>query len=423
MANKLKKVKNTGMRWISGGFSTTPISALELITYTPPLIAQLNIAAFKYTLRMNKLLAIHPVRRLVQTFQFQSINTQRLKITPGPYEKFSVFNMCQSPELVTNERFVYNHKEQIFSKRILDLYDSNIAFVNFDHPKKGTNLFNQWFTSYKMWLNTIRNKSNHLLVSTDGSYKNNTGTAAFAIWINGSLINSDAIQVQAHSAYDAELQAIGLMMDHIQMIPIKKITILIDNESAARSIWRTNYHNLQHVSIKAMMSFCRWTTQWRTKDFQVNVSWCPAYMNIEENELVDSLTNEVTIGEMEEKTMLESEIRRIKELEYRAWDKTMHQHNSLGSGYLRLKYKGKRIGPSLGSRRKAFIEASEDNIKILARLMRLVTNHALIGEYRRRFFPMENRKCNYDNEYQTRLHILTKCEGYQGRFRNLDYLR
>ncbi|KAF8621397.1 hypothetical protein AX15_007831 [Amanita polypyramis BW_CC] len=123
-------------------------------------------------------------------------------------------------------------------------------------------------------------------------------------------------------------------------------------------------------------------------------------MNIEENELVDSMASEVTIGEIEEQSTLDSEIRRIKELEYRAWDKTTRQHNGLGRDFLRLKYKGKRIGPSLGSRRKAFIEASEDNITILARLTRLVTNHAPIGEYRRRFFPTENRNCNYDEEYQ-----------------------
>ncbi|KAF8622013.1 hypothetical protein AX15_007337 [Amanita polypyramis BW_CC] len=140
--------------------------------------------------------------------------------------------------------------------------------------------------------------------------------AAFAIWINGSLINSAATQIQVHSAYDAELHAIQLAMEQIQMIPIKKVTILIDNESAVKSIWRTDYHNLQYVSIKAMTSFCKWATQWKTKDFIVNISWCPAHMDIEENELVDSMASEVTIGEIEEKTTLDSEIRRIKELEY-----------------------------------------------------------------------------------------------------------
>ncbi|KAF8633787.1 hypothetical protein AX15_001260 [Amanita polypyramis BW_CC] len=51
---KLAKVLNTGMRWILGAFSTTPIPALELISGLPPLIAQLNIIIFKYAFRITQ---------------------------------------------------------------------------------------------------------------------------------------------------------------------------------------------------------------------------------------------------------------------------------------------------------------------------------------------------------------------------------
>ncbi|KAF8621284.1 hypothetical protein AX15_007906 [Amanita polypyramis BW_CC] len=60
-ANRLNKVKNTGMCWITGTFSTTPIAALEVISYTPPILAQLNIMVLKYALCINKLAAIHPI--------------------------------------------------------------------------------------------------------------------------------------------------------------------------------------------------------------------------------------------------------------------------------------------------------------------------------------------------------------------------
>ncbi|KAF8624372.1 hypothetical protein AX15_005910 [Amanita polypyramis BW_CC] len=197
--NKLNKVKNTGMRWISGAFSTTPISALKLIMYTLPIIAQMNIIAFKYALRINKLSAIHPVCHLAQTFQFQTLQSQQIRIKPGAYEKHSIFNMCRDPSLITDKCFVYNHNEQIFRRHILDLYESNIRFINFDHPKKGSDLFHQWFESYKTWLNTIRNDKDHLVIATDGSYRNTIGTAAYALWANHILINSTASQVTAHS--------------------------------------------------------------------------------------------------------------------------------------------------------------------------------------------------------------------------------
>ncbi|KAF8622376.1 hypothetical protein AX15_007066 [Amanita polypyramis BW_CC] len=348
-ANKLNKVKNMGMRWISGAFSTTPITALKLITYTPPILAQLNITAFKYALCINKLSAIHPVRHLARTFQFQTINLQRIHIKPGPYEKHSIFNMCRNPSMVIDEHFIYNHKEQIFKTQILNLYKSNIKFLNFNHPKKNSDIFVQWFKDYTMWLNTIQNDKDHLIISTDGSYRDGIGTAAFAMWMNHILINSLAIQVSAHSAYDTELQAIQLAMEHMEIILIKKITLLVDNEAAAKTIWHTDCHNLQYISIKAMTHFQKWMTHWKMRNFIFNILWCPAHMDVQENELVDSIASEVIIMNINLKTTLESEIQWIKKLEFDAWNRTSHQHNGLGHGYLQLKYKGKRIGPSLGS--------------------------------------------------------------------------
>ncbi|KAF8623883.1 hypothetical protein AX15_006151 [Amanita polypyramis BW_CC] len=422
-ANALNKVKNTGMRWISGAFSTTPITALELITYTPLILAQLNIIVFKYALRINKLSDIHPCRRLARTFQFVNFQKSRIRIKPSSYEKHSTFNMCKDPDLITDEKFVYNHTEQIFGKRIIDLYESNIRFVNYDHPKKGTDLFTQWFDNYQVWLNTIRNEKDHLVISTDGSFKNLVGTAAYAFWANHTLINSFATQVNAHSAYDAEIQAIQLAFEQLKLLPFKRVTLLINNEAAAKTIWRTDYHNLQYVSIKAMVHFREWVTLLKTKEFILNVSWCPAHMNVQENDLVDSMASEVVIKDEESKTTLESEIRRIKIDEYDKWNKATRQYNALGHGYLALKYKGRRIGPSLGTRKKAFIEASKDNITMMARLTRLLTNHAPTGEYRQRFFPSESTKCNFDDEFHSRTHILTKCAGYENKFKNLEWLR
>ncbi|KAF8622331.1 hypothetical protein AX15_007103 [Amanita polypyramis BW_CC] len=207
-----------------------------------------------------------------------------------------------------DEHFVYNHKEQVFGRQILDVYESNIKFVNFDHPKKNSDLFVQWFMNYTTWLNTIRNDKDHLIIVTDGSYNESIGMAAYALWANHILINSSASQVHAHSAYDVEIQAIQLAMEQLTFLSFKKVTVLTDNEAAAKLIWHTDCHNLQFVSITAMTHFRKWMAQWKTKDFVVNVSWCPAHMDIYENEMVDSVASEVIIKEIDSKTMLESEI-------------------------------------------------------------------------------------------------------------------
>ncbi|KAF8628638.1 hypothetical protein AX15_003772 [Amanita polypyramis BW_CC] len=416
-ANKLNKVKN--MRWISGAFSMTPIIALEVITGIPPILAQMNIIAFKYSLRLNKLSSIHPCRRLARSFQFQTINTKRIQIKPAPYERYSIFNMCRDPLLFTDEKFIYNHEEQIRGTRILDVYSHNVRFINFDHPKKGSHLFVQWFQNFQTWLNTIRNERDHLIIATDGGFSGTYGTAAFALWANHILINSGSSQVSAHSAFDAEIQAINLAFNHLRLLPFKRVTILIDNEAAAKAVWNTDYHNLQQTSLTAMSKFRSWIKRLKSKEFVVNVSWCPAHMDILENEVVDSLTTEVNIKDSVQKTTLESEVRKAKLMEYGKWDSATRKHNALGHEYPRLKFKGKRIGPALGSRKNAFIVVSKDNIKTMTRLTRIVTNHAPTGEYRRRFFPREPQNCRFDNEFHSRAHILVKCSNYEKRFKSL----
>ncbi|KAF8621314.1 hypothetical protein AX15_007881, partial [Amanita polypyramis BW_CC] len=64
-----------------------------------------------------------------------------------------------------------------------------------------------------------------------------------------------------------------------------------------------------YVSIKVMVHFQEWTALLKSKDFILNVSWCPAHMDVQENEVVNTLASEVVIKDEENKMTLESEIR------------------------------------------------------------------------------------------------------------------
>ncbi|KAF8633884.1 hypothetical protein AX15_001190 [Amanita polypyramis BW_CC] len=190
-------------------------------------------------------------------------------------------------------------------------------------------------------------------------------THACAGWMNHSEIFKEAITVSAHSSFNMELQAIKLAMQNIAKHKIKRVILLIDNEVAAKSIWDTKFHNLQAISIDTMIIFHKWTVLLETNDFQFNISWCPAHMDVYENEFVDSLANDATIDEeFLCKSTLLSKIEEFKCQEYDIWDSNTRQHNTLGHEYLRLKFKGKCIRPMLGSRRNAFIIASKDNITL-----------------------------------------------------------
>ncbi|KAF8622832.1 hypothetical protein AX15_006716 [Amanita polypyramis BW_CC] len=133
-----------------------------------------------------------------------------------------------------------------------------LHFRHFDHPKKSSDLFNQWFNDIITWLNTIRNEKDHLIIATDSSYIAHQGQAAYTMWLNNTLIKDFTLQVPAHSSFDSELRAIELAFDELINQSVNKVALLTDNESAARAIWNTSFHNLQLVSTKAMASFRTW---------------------------------------------------------------------------------------------------------------------------------------------------------------------
>ncbi|KAF8622533.1 hypothetical protein AX15_006942 [Amanita polypyramis BW_CC] len=376
--SKLDKVKNTAMRWISGVFSTMPITALELITNTAPTLTQLNITIVKYLLRINKLSDIHPCRRLACTIQFQTLNHFRINIIPSAYENKSTFNLCRNSSLITDECFTYIHTEQIKGHRIMDLYND---FKHYDHPKKGSDLFSQWFIDFNTWLNTIRNDKDHILISTDGSYIDHAGTAAYTIWCDQNRIIDFTKRIPAHSSFDAGLQAIQLAFEALTHFKYRKVTILVDNESAAKSIWNTNFHNLQYVSINAMTNIRHWIDNLNGEHFSINVLWCPAHMDVLENEVVDKLATDAPTSDRVTATTLNSKITEVRLQEIKAWDGATRKYNALGHEYLCLKYKHKRISPTIGSRKNAFYVASKDNIILMAKLTRIIMNHAPTGEY------------------------------------------
>ncbi|KAF8622419.1 hypothetical protein AX15_007033 [Amanita polypyramis BW_CC] len=236
------------------------------------------------------------------------------------------------------------------------------------------------------------------------------------MWLNQQLICKDRKRVAAHSSFDAELQAINLAFMQLPSFNHPQVTILSDNESAAKSIWNTDFHNLQMISISVMTNFRTWVSKMNPSQVNFTVSWYPAHMDINENEFVDSLTTEYLPEPVIQFSMLQLKINEVTESEFGVWNSVMKKHNTLGHGYLRLKFKGKHIGPTTGTRRNAFILASKDNIKMMARLTQIITNHAPTGEYCRRFFPTEVTECQFNGQFHSCTHILTQGQCYDKKF-------
>ena len=95
------------------------------------------------------------------------------------------------------------------------------------------------------------------------------------------------------------------------------------------------------------------------------------------------------------------------------WEMRAYQLRYLGTSFMRLKLKNRRIKP----RRKSadcYIKACEDDNSLFARFTRMVTNHAPIGSYYRRF-PHLNKSelCLSPGwRFESRDHVLDKCSRY-----------
>ena len=84
---------------------------------------------------------------------------------------------------------------------------------------------------------------------------------------------------------------------------------------------------------------------------------------------------------------------------------------------IQLKVRRSPAMPQLwGAKGHQFIDLAENNIGLLGRFTRLISGHAPIGSYRRRFFPEQNTLCPINGSFQDLQHITVQCPKYSAKF-------
>jgi hypothetical protein len=91
----------------------------------------------------------------------------------------------------------------------------------------------------------------------------------------------------------------------------------------------------------------------------------------------------------------------------RAWTLDSRKPSVRGKQYL---FSGRRPPkPTTKTGGGLFMRAFGSSNSLAARAARAITNHAPIGEYRRRFFPRQRRDCVDCGVEQTRAHVINIC--------------
>ncbi|KIL60329.1 hypothetical protein M378DRAFT_83866, partial [Amanita muscaria Koide BX008] len=188
------------------------------------------------------------------------------------------------------------------------------------------------------------------------------------------------------------------------------ISIITDNESAARDALNTSDHPMQISSVRCCANIRAWLMN--NNENRLRISWCPSHKGIRENERADELTRkEGDVTSIILSKLFSTYSKRKSEVEGRRDNEWRILHED-GSQWMTLKMKNKKFGILTKGRQKKIVKAVEDDAKKMSRLTRAITNHAPHGEYRRRFFPDKNDKCDTCGTLQSRYHILQECDKY-----------
>ena len=138
--------------------------------------------------------------------------------------------------------------------------------------------------------------------------------------------------------------------------------------------------------------------------------WCSSHEGIEWNDLVDEDAKRAADLPMERDECSLAHARHMLAVQLKAdWQEEYHHSPSYrGRQFLRL---STFESPSHTS--CAAIKTYGESRAAMARLCKVVLNHAPLGSYRKRFFPEEPTDCPVCGVPQDRAHVLLECPRYR----------
>jgi ribonuclease HI len=241
----------------------------------------------------------------------------------------------------------------------------------------------------------------------------------------GLSAHEHASQVLAASSFDAKLatleSAIGWISTNIDNIDRDDVYLLIDNKAVIRSFLQMHVRSSQTTALRINMLLhdvfrCR-------PGLKLHLSHCPSHSGVHFNEAVDRLAASRAPGSLIHPGQLrqhqpDDERKRASS----QWRLMASSPSYRGRSWLPIKKGRKAFRPRIKDKPAChhFLDMAQNDAPTLARITRLMTNHAPVGEYyhqRRDRFPDMETLCLYCADRgrlvtQTRSHVLTACPKY-----------
>jgi ribonuclease HI len=246
---------------------------------------------------------------------------------------------------------------------------------------------------------------------TDGSQKSEpqlrTG-AGWAVFDHTGLCKSGQFGYGQATPYDAEMAALARRCKElISSLPghVNELHIFVDNRAAALSIFGAGQGPAQLLSVLA----CRTVRPFlhASPAHTIHVHWCPAYIGVAQNELVDQLAKEGLDALQPEFSSQSIALQRVTAHMYTAWTAEMQnvhyrgRHNLIPSEEFRL--------CKHTYRDNVFLKLLGQDTQLFARTVCFISGHMPCGAFRERFNLEGHRQCWCGAAVESREHILDEC--------------
>ena len=298
--------------------------------------------------------------------------------------------------------------------RVVDVFSDRLSFATPKHPKKGTALFDQWLLGWRQDMLSICSAASHS-IGTDASFKGlGVAMAAFVIQSQGQIIFQSTRPCSAHSSFDGELQAIHDAIEYMEASLTGSVVIVADNEAALSTACSTSIHSGFHSSLAVCKLLARWFH--RSSENQLHLRWFPGHEGFLLNELADSLAGQ-DIPCVHPRIQATIASRKRAHMTRAVSDWRLQALPLMTQRRIQLKTRRSPAVPQLwGAKGRQFIDLAENNIELLGRFSHLISGHAPIGSYRRKFFPQQNSLCPVDGVFQDIQHVTVQCSKYLAKF-------
>ena len=294
------------------------------------------------------------------------------------------------------------------------IFHSCTLDVSVTSPKKGSSLFKAWLRDLATSISSLHSSDRHVIY-TDGAYWNKSarGAHSFTAFYGGTW-QDHSDWCPAGSSFDSEIVAIEVAIQWACINRLANPVFFVDNKAALTSFLDTRVRGSQMSCIRISQMLQDYLS---TSSSTFSFRYCPSHSGIEGNERADRLTKlGAAIAPISPpRILLSNFINDYRKRMTLHWRILFATSSFKGRQWLPIRHKKKVLKPTIRNKATTnfFFHISNNDIGMLSRMARALTNLAPTGEFRTRFYPDLDPLCPAcPHRVQTRTHIFFHCPRY-----------